>query len=736
MFAAVGRAVVGHPWRVIAAWVVAAVVVLAFSPQLVNFTSNNNANFLPHSYESIKAQDAANKDFPTTAGGTGSLVVHRTDGAVLSSNDTSKIGGLVTSLSNDHIPGVTSVSTSAQGLSQNKKVQLVQVAFKGQAGDSAVNSAVTTVRNDSNVFLNGSGLTSGLTGNAAISVDSTAAYNTAEQIIAIATVVLILLLLGLVFRSPIIALLPIVIIGVAHQMAQSLTADLAKAFNFQVGSELAPLLVVVMFGVGTDYIVFLLFRYRERLAQGEEPRSGLRFSVNVVGKVIASAAATVMAAFAALLLASLESLKTLAPGLIVGVLVMLAAAVTLVPAVFSLLGINLFWPSRPKPAASEKPTRSERAAGAVARRPGIVLLAYGAVLLTISVGVLGFKPTYNQLAGLPSSTPSQQAYNVMASAFPAGALGPTQVLATSTAPLDQSSLKNLSTKLSQTTGVASVLPAQLTADKTGASVSVLLKDDPYSTAALNNVEGPVRTTAHGSIPGAQVVVGGTTSQLVDVRTALGRDMSVVFPVAIAVIALILALLLRAVVAPLYLLVGVGLAYLATIGATVLVFISGTGYTGIDYSIPVVVYLFVVAIGTDYNILMASRLKEEFDTGKPSHEAARVAVVHGAPAVTAAGLILAGTFASLLLTGIQSLEEIGFGVAIGVVIAANVLSTRLVPAMASKQGHRFWWPHKRQRQTGPSTGGAIQLSPIDVPTTQGTDPNGSPAPVQPTDVERR
>jgi RND superfamily putative drug exporter len=721
MFAAVGRAVVGHPWRVIAAWVVAAVVVLAFSPQLVDFTSNNNASFLPHSYESVKAQDTANKDFPAIAGGTGSLVVHRADGAELSSADTSKIGGLVTSLTNDHIPGVTSVATSAQYLSQNKKVQLVQVAFKGQPGDPTVNSAVTTVRNDSDAFLTGSGLTAGLTGNAAISVDSTAAYSTAQQIIAIATIVLILLLLGFVFRSPIIALLPIVIIGVVHQMAQSLTADLAKAFNFQVGSELAPLLVVVMFGVGTDYIVFLLFRYRERLREGEEPRSGLRFSVNVVGKVIASAAATVMAAFAALLLSSLESLKTLAPGLIVGVLVMLAAAITLVPAVFSLLGINLFWPSRPKPSASQKRTWSDRVAGGVARRPGTVLLAYGAVLLAISVGALGYKPTYNQLAELPSSTPSQQAYNVMASAFPPGSLGPTQVLATSGTLLDQGALKNLSTKLSQTAGVDSVLPAQLTANKTGAYISVLLKDNPYSTAALNNVEGPVRTAAHGSVPGAQVLVGGTTSQLVDVRSALDRDMSIVFPVAIAIIAVILALLLRAVVAPLYLLVGVGLAFLATIGATVLVFLNGTGYSGLDFSFPIIVFLFVVAIGTDYNILMASRLKEEFDAGKSPREAARVAVMHGRPAVTSAGLILAGTFASLLLTGIQSLEEIGFGVAIGVVIAANVLSTRLVPAIAADQGARFWWPHKRPHQEAPSVGDRVLLPPLDLSKTEADEP---------------
>ncbi len=151
------------------------------------------------------------------------------------------------------------------------------------------------------------------------------------------------------FRSPLIALLPIVVIGAVHEVAQSITALLADLLNFQVGPELAPLLLVVMFGVGTDYMVFLLFRHREHVAKGEAPLRALDTAVSRVGVVIASAAATVIAAFAALLVASLESLRTLAPGLIVGVALMLLAALTLAPAIMSLLGLRLFWPSPPKP---------------------------------------------------------------------------------------------------------------------------------------------------------------------------------------------------------------------------------------------------------------------------------------------------------------------------------------------------------------------------------------------------
>ncbi len=698
MFQKLAKSVVAHPWRVIIVWAAFAVVVITLSPKLATFTSNNNSSFLPSSYQSVQAQQVAQRDFPVVAGASGSIVVSRVNGGVLTAADQQQVSALAASLTNDHIPSVTSVTTSLAYLSENQKVQLIQVVFSGQAGGTGPNAAVPVVRDRTNAFLANSGLRGGLTGNAAISVDSTTAFANAEKIIAIATVLLILLLLGFVFRSPAIAVLPILVIGVVHQIAQSITACLADWFGFVVGPELAPLLVVVMFGVGTDYIVFLLFRHRERISKGDEPADSLRFSIIRVGEVIASAAATVMAAFAALLVASLESLRTLAPGLIVGVALMLAAALTLVPAIMSLLDRRLFWPSYPKPPVPGHRTRSERIGAMVAKRPAVVLFVYGGILVGLAFGILGYQTTYNQLAELPASTPSQQAFNTMASAFPPGYLGPTQVFVTAPSPLNQADVNALSAKLAKTTGVAGVLPTQYAPSGDAAMIQVALKYDPYSITAIDTVAGPIRTAADNSVPGANVVVGGTTSQLVDVRTALRHDMDHVFPLALGIVAVILALLLRAIVAPLYLLVGVVVTYAATLGIIVLVFLKGFGFVGLDFTIPIIVYLFVMAIGTDYNILIASRLREEFNAGEPPREAARLAVVHGAPAVSAAALVLAGTFASLLLTGIQLLEEIGLAVALGVLLAANILSTRIVPTLAALRGWHFWWPASLHQKT--------------------------------------
>jgi RND superfamily putative drug exporter len=434
-----------------------------------------------------------------------------------------------------------------------------------------------------------------------------------------------------------------------------------------------------------------------------------------VGEVITSAAATVMAAFAALLVASLESLRTLAPGLIIGIALMLLAALTLVPAIFSLLGLNLFWPTKPVARASSRPTRSERIGGMVAKHPAFVLLVWSVVLIALALGSLGFKTTYNQLAELPSSTPSQVAFNTMATAFPAGYLGPTQVFVTSddSKPLNDSDVSALGAQLAKTEGVSSVLPAQFTASKGQALINVLLTGDPYSIAAINDVAGPVRNTAHTTaVAEASTVVGGTTSQLVDVRAALRHDIEHIFPLALIIVAVILALLLRALLAPLYLLLGVVLTYAATLGVITLVFIKGFGYVGLDFTIPIVVYLFVMAIGTDYNILIASRLREGLQEGLPPRETARVAIIHGSPAVAAASLILAGTFASLLLTGIQLLEEIGLAVALGVLLAANVLATRIVTTLAAIRFWHFWWPNRIHEKTATRHAELLPVSPLE------------------------
>jgi putative drug exporter of the RND superfamily len=692
MFKFIARIVIAHPWRVIVLWIIGSAVVIGFAPKLSTYTTANQQTFLSQSYESVKAQNVGNAEFPVQSGASGSIVIYRSDGGQLTQSDMSKVASLATTLQNDHIPNVASVYLPAKPVSSNGKVELVAVAFKGQPGDEGVNDAVPVVRQKTTSYLKGSGLDSGMTGSGATSVDTNTAYSHAEKIIGVATIILIVALLGIVFRSPIIAVLPIAVIFLIFNMAEGVTASLAKGFGFMVGNSLGPLLIVVMFGVGTDYMVFLLFRYRETLRAGESYSDALHESSRAIGRVIASSAITVIAAFASLLLASLGSLQTLAPGLIVGVLLMLLAALTLVPALFALLGRHLFWPG------GVGSTKEDSVAARIARRisghPALVAGSIGVVLVALSFGSVNYSPTYNTLAELPSSTEALEAYYTMSSAFPAGVLGPTQVYVTGSQTLTSASLQNLVTRLQGAQGVAQVAQPQLNSDKTAALVTVILKDNPSSDAALDNVEGPVRNAAHGSVPGDQVLVGGQTATLVDVRNSIHSSTHLIFPVALAIIFVILGLLLLSVVAPVFLLLGVALAYAATLGALALVFLTLGGLKGIDFSNPIVLYLFVIAIGTDYNILTSERLRERFVEGRTPREAVIDSMTHGAPAVWTAGIILAGTFASLLICGIANLIELGFGVMIGIIITAFFMAPVAVPMVSELLGRIFWWPSRR------------------------------------------
>jgi RND superfamily putative drug exporter len=206
------------------------------------------------------------------------------------------------------------------------------------------------------------------------------------------------------------------------------------------------------------------------------------------------------------------------------------------------------------------------------------------------------------------------------------------------------------------------------------------------------MKGPIRTTAHEAAPsGTEALVGGTTSVYVDLQQAMNRDYAVVFPVAAIVIMLILALLLRSLVAPLYLMASVGLGFGATLGAASLVFQDALGRNGLIFLLPIYIYLFVVALGTDYNILMIARLREEARQGRDARSAAAEAVKHAGPTVAAAGLILAGTFASLMLGGNALLTALGFSISFGIFVAAFVMAMFFTPALTALIGHAAWWP---------------------------------------------
>ena len=524
------------------------------------------------------------------------------------------------------------------------------------------------------------------------------AFASSQTIIAIATVLLIVVLVGLIFRSPIAAVLPIASIGLVFALSTSVLALLAKGFGFQLDQSITSLLIVVLFGIGTDYILFLLFRYRERLRAGDEPRTAVATAVSRVGQAIASSGLVVIAAMVTMLLSDLKSFKTMAPAFIVAVVLMLLASLTLIPALLSLIGPKVFWPSK-RWQSAPKARMWKGLAGQIARHPGRMGLISGVILVGLAAGAFFMHLNYDISGSLPSNTKSAEATKMLEESFPAGALSPTQVYVSSSEPLQTAELNRISTILTNADGVGAVAPAVLNASGTTAAISVSLKASPYSTEALNVVNN-IKTLAHGAAhSGETVLVGGQTMAFADLRAAATRDYRVVFPIAALLILLILAVLLRSIVAPLYLLAGVWLGFGATLGAAVIAFQGIKGDVGTMFMMPMICYVFVVALGSDYNILLTTRLREEIVEGASPHDAAAMAVQHAGPTVAAAGIILAGTFASLMLSGISLLLEMGFAVMLGILLVAFLMASVLVPSVATVLGRRIWWPGHQYDSSG-------------------------------------
>lgn len=338
----------------------------------------------------------------------------------------------------------------------------------------------------------------------------------------------------------------------------------------------------------------------------------------------------------------------------------------------------------------------------------MVAVVSGLLMVALAAGAVSFKATFDLASGsMPKTKESMVVQSQMQNAYSAGAADPTQVYVTSTEgkPLDKAALPALVAKLGDVDGVADSKLSTFSKDGETANIAVTLKYDAAKDEAITAV-GKVRDTAHANTPsGTKAVVGGTSAIYKDINSAVQHDYKTVFPVAAVLIMVILGLLLRSVVAPWYLMASVGLGFGATLGATVLIFQKGQGHSGLMFMLPVIMYLFVVAIGTDYNILMIARLREEAREGRSPRDAAGEALRHAGPTVAAAGFILAATFATMMLAGNSLLSEMGFAVSFGIVVAAFVMAMFFTPSLTALFGRAAWWPgHGDRTEVKPSTAG--------------------------------
>ena len=682
-----------HPVKVLLAWILAIALIIGLTNpgggavDRADVMETDQAEFLPDRYESARAAALEQQGFPAPDGGTASIVIRKRDGGALTKADVAKAATLTART--ERTDGVDArFTTDASGLSPNRKVLLGTVLFDRTTFDPLMVKDVNTLRDRSEAVFEGSGLQAGYAGDAATTADVTEREGLTNSL----TMVVIALLLLLLFRSLVMAFFDIVLIGMVAMAATGALIIAAKVLGFSLDTSVTGLMPIVILGVGTDYVVFLLYRYREQLRAGQEPRAAMRHAITHIGPAIGFSALAVVVSLSALLLSSMASFKVLGPALGFGVLVTLLAALTMVPAAAVLLRRGLFWPSREraKAAVVAKPKPIERL---VAGKPVGAFLASALVLVALTIPALGFKADYDMDANVPGSK-SEQAFKDLEAGFPQGALEPTTVVFRSDdgGRLTARSIAPVETALRDAHGVGDVRPADLSEDGRTARIEALLDVPPTSTKALDVIENQIRPAVHAAAPeGIRAEVGGTSSTFADVRDAIAGDQKRIFPVAALLVGLILALLLRSLAVPVFVMTGVALGFGATLGASVILFQGAAGEPGLVFTLPLIVYLFVASMVSDYAILVLSRVREELGAGRTPRAAAAIALRTAGPSVVAAGVILAASFGVLVIS--PSLSQIGFAAGFGILLSAVLTARVFIPSLTVLAGRRGWWPSR-------------------------------------------
>lgn len=705
-----------HPWRVVLIWAVVALPAgMLGGDAVTRATTDDQVHFLPSSSDSARAAALGREAFGEVEGVTTVTgLVERQDRRPLTGADRAAVARVSRDLPRWH-PDLAHLDADAKPalgwtadqkrtrvvkavpgpVSGDGRLQLVAVGVYGNTTDPAVQSAFGQLRTHAQHELARAGLRAGFTGGAASELDTAKANKTRgmiEQGLLLGAIVLLNLMF---FRGILAALIPLVAVTFVGGLAVGVIGGAALLFDVKLDPGTPSLIPAVLTGIGVDYFLFLVFRFRERLRTGEPRKEAASAASARVSEVIVSAAFAVIAAFATLGLAEFKQFQVLGPAIAVSVAAMLLAGLTLMPALLAISGRGLFWPSKAWLAPREGGFAA-RLGERIAARPARYALGSIAALGVLAAFALAAKPSYD-LDASPAKTAAARVEDRVSSAFSKGASDPQNVIVSARRPLDRAAVDRMAAGLRRVPGVASVEAPQLSRDGRVAQVDVVLRASATSRAAMDTARGSLRSAARTlAPPGSTAHVGGTAAVFADVGDSVNRDLRLIFPVAAVLIALILVLVLRSVLAPAYLLAAVALGFAATLGLVVLAVQVIGGSDGVIFTMPLVLFLFVVALGTDYNILMAARLREELRTGQPVRAAVARAVRHAAPAIAAAGLILATSFGTLALDPAPQTREMGLAMSAGILLSAFVVSTLLVPAVTALVGPRAFGIRPRPR----------------------------------------
>jgi putative drug exporter of the RND superfamily len=695
-------------WVVIVVWVLAVFATMGLGSKLADETTDDTESFLPDSAESTEVVRLLDEDFEGGETTQGQIVYKREGG--LTAADKQKIiddAENIEIAGDDEIPLTAPASVPFTVSGQTNRQQI------SKDGDVAITVLTVPVSGDFEVQAEWGqnvrdiietdqpeGTTVLLTGDLGFAVDAHDVFSSLDAALLLATVLLVLVLLGLIYRSVLVALTPLIVVFFAYTVATAFIYLLAKSGE-TVSSNSTSILIVLMFGVGTDYCLLLVSRYREELRKTEDKHDAMAHALTRSGPAILASGLTVTLAMLVLRLADAGNTSSLGPTAAIGVFAAMVAGLTLLPALLTTFGRAGFWPRRgvvqydPNHAADERIGVWRRFGDKVLQRPAFALIVTVTVFIAGAVGILAYKVDYSTTTFFKNKVDAVEGFKVISEAFPEGTIAPMTVLVRNEdGTVTKEQVAKTVAELEGVKGVAEVQPTGLTStDGSTASILVTLETDPLEADSLDVVP-KLRNAVSDIEPGVEVLVGGTTAINYDFDKATKSDLQLIAPIALLLIAIILAILLRALVAPLVLIASVILSFLCTLGISILFIRFVVGDAGFDASIPTFAFIFLVALGIDYTIFLMARVREEARTHGTREGMLRAVAVTG-PVITSAGIILAGTFSVLMTFPVTFTFDLGFMVALGILLDTFIVRTIMVPAAVELLGDKVWWPSTAQ-----------------------------------------
>lgn len=663
------------PWIVLGLWIAVLAIASPFASKLADVQRDRAVDYLPASADSTQVAKIQDR----LPGGevTEMVVVYHRDGGLTAADKASAAEQI------DRIASAHRLTGEPRGIPSQDGTTLMYPVASTEPGqdEEARDELVNAVRD---VAKGGDGLSVDVGGEGALATDAAEVYNSLDGPLLYTTAAVVALLLILIYRSPFLWLVPLAVAGMADYLSMGVAYGLNQWFGTSVSGQSSGIMTILVFGAGTDYALLLVSRYREELRRIERPYDAMVAALKGCGPAVLASSGTVAAGLLCLLAADLNSSRGMGPLGTVGVLCALAAMLTLLPAILVLLGRRVFWPLVPRYGSTPKARRSLfTAMGSSAGRRPLTVLAVGAVLLgALALGALNLPGSLKQEDSFTSKPDAVAAMETLARAYPERGTQPITVLT------PEGRADETLTSIRGTRGVDTAREGRTGDGWT--EISVLATAPPQSAGETATIEA-LREKLDGSY------VGGPSAEQLDLKDTNARDRLVVVPIVLLSVLLILVALLRSLVAPLILVAAVVAVWGAALGIGGLVFGPVFGFEGTDPGLGLLSFVFLVALGVDYGIFLMHRMREESLKGAEPGSAALTALRTTGGVIASAGLVLAATFAVLTNMPLVPLVELGFVIAVGVLLDTFLVRTYLVTSASVALRRKVWWPGRLSRE---------------------------------------